>query len=305
MLNNMQNFQNATSEEQADYLAAQTLQDVNQQRLRAQGERDIAKMMLGKKGQVDLSPLMALADSWTGSNMSRGYKAPEDVGKKAMGYQMMANQSDRMADKSQLELLKNIHKDKAASAASKKRSMKPITASAATQLADLRTQYNMADQLYGDWSGNVLDERGGKDSLMGRMSSKAATLLNPGSPEDLYGDNQKRSAQIIGKALEGGKLSDVDYTKYLRFIPGAFDTKEQAEKKVNELKQAMANQHNQMVGTYVEAGFDTAVLSRLDANARVGKKPVKKRTLPKEGEVLHRPDGSRWMVQGDEYVEMK
>jgi predicted sulfurtransferase len=79
------------------------------------------KIKEGYQPQMNLAPLMALADKWTGSNLSKGYEAPETEQQhalKVMQAQQMANQaqsgiSDDEIKLAQLQLMGEANKMKA------------------------------------------------------------------------------------------------------------------------------------------------------------------------------------------------
>lgn len=51
---------------------------LGQQEVGIHNQEELLKNALGQKAQLDLSPLMSLADAWSGSKLAQGYKGPSD-----------------------------------------------------------------------------------------------------------------------------------------------------------------------------------------------------------------------------------
>jgi hypothetical protein len=92
---------------------------------------------------------------------------------------------------------------------------------------------------------SVLAENSGAfDPIIGRLRS-----LNP------YDDTSSRvnqatlvAAQNIGRALEGGKLTDADIARYQAALPNITDTPQQAQAKINNLRQLITQQKQNYLG---------------------------------------------------------
>lgn len=82
-------------------------------------EQMLQAYMTGDQGKVDLSPLLALSDAWSGGNQAKSYKAPEDQQTKmakAIGLENEIGQRRNDASKSQNALAKLLSDNKMASA---------------------------------------------------------------------------------------------------------------------------------------------------------------------------------------------
>ncbi len=250
-------------------------------------EAQLAKLQNQPK-KMDLTPLAMLVDTVTGSKdrglskMAMAMK-PKDNSVKLNALRQQLLQQKQGLTGDQIKLLTALGKNKADA----KKSGKILTSSAVNELSDVETQYNTADSIMKDWQESVGDQRGD----LGRVGSWGSGFI-PGSSEDIYGDRRKLQAQTIGKALEGGKLTDVDYEKYLKFIPGLGDTKEQAESKIKSLKNAMANKYNTSVDSYQKAGFSTGDLGTLDVSGESNEQETKEWN----GKV-YKKVGNKWVQQ--------
>lgn len=140
----------------------------------------------------------------------------------------------------------------------KKVTEKLLTATETSQLGDLKTQLGSVDALYKDWE----DKVGGIDNsaiggTVDYVQNKAGSMI-PNTELSKYDDNLKQKAQLIGKALEGGKLTDVDYTKYVKFLPQDGDTKERAKERIKNLRSEFTNAYNDKIKAFGEAGYKTS-----------------------------------------------
>jgi hypothetical protein len=96
--------------------------------------------------------------------------------------------------------------------------------------------------------------------VAGRLSS-----MNPYSPEStgltaLFG----KASQIIGKALEGGKLTDQDRIYYQGLLPKQSDTPSTALAKIDQLERMVADQQNAALDTYRKAGLNVSEFANAD-----------------------------------------
>lgn len=158
----------------------------------------------------------------------------------------------------------------------KKAAEKTLTASETEQLADLKNQVGSLENIYQDWEDKVGPASGAGDYI----GSKAAGLI-PNSDVSQYKANLKQKAQLIGKALEGGKLTDVDYEKYIKFLPQPGDTAETARQRVENLRKTMTSSYQNRVKTFGEAGYKTSGFSPIKDQAFASKS-----SGPKAGDVV-------------------
>jgi hypothetical protein len=250
------------------------MEDIAYQNLQAQ--ENIASAISAAPVQSDLSPLIALTDQWTGSNLLRGYQRPPTAMQQA-GQAMSAH---RGVSDSVLNYLRARMQGRQAAQG------KPITASATAELSDLRTQMNTIDDIHKQWEDKIYKERGkGASALtpwspLERLASAlSGAIPGTGSSEQEYAQIRDQAAQSIGRSMEGGKLTDPDYIKYLKFLPTPGDTKEQAKNKKENLKKMMKNTYNERLRTFREAGYDVSGFSPMkEAEAR-------EETIPSPGDL--------------------
>lgn len=110
-----------------------------------------------------------------------------------------------------------------------------------------------------------------KDKASGFLSKIAA--LDPTGSTDASQFNARRdvAVQLIGRALEGGKLAEGDIGRYQAMIPKAGDLRgeERWDQLITELQQRLAND----VTSFANAGFDVGALPRQAAGLLAPKGP--------------------------------
>ncbi len=76
--------------------------------------------------------------------------------------------------------------------------------------------------------------------------------------------NQGQTAQIVGKYLEGGKLTDTDIERYKSMLPSVGDTEKVRSGKVASLKKLVSDRQQALAKGYGEAGYDVSGISLAD-----------------------------------------
>lgn len=111
--------------------------------------------------------------------------------------------------------------------------VKQPPAGVATQVGELESANKILEDLQQTHA--QLDKgvvASGMDYLTSRMGV-------PNTAGEIYNSNRIAAAQGIGKILEGGKLTDVDFDKYLNMMPGPLDTEESAKQKLDNVRQLL------------------------------------------------------------------
>jgi hypothetical protein len=222
---------------------------------------------------VDLTPFAIAVDALTGSNfapkvgMLEKPETEQERKSKILGLKQLRQKSIADITDKDIELAKLAHqtaqqkemwKYGLAKEGLKAGDVKNIPASAAEQLGDLKTQFAAAEDLYKDWSGKV----GGTSSVGGYLQLRGGQYI-PNTDLASYRDNLKQKAQMIGKALEGGKLTDVDYEKYIHFLPQAGDTTERAEQRIKLLMDEISKKRANLIESFGQAGYSVGGYSGL------------------------------------------
>jgi hypothetical protein len=128
-----------------------------------------------------------------------------------------------------------------------------LPAGQAAELADLSTVDSQINSMRDDWLKNF----GKRDQGLGARIGSAARSLNPESQENIYEAQRRQWAQTIGVPLEGGKLTEQDYKRYLdNFIPGPFDSKERAKTKSENLREYAKEKRAQRLNAFKLAGYN-------------------------------------------------
>lgn len=123
---------------------------------------------------------------------------------------------------------------------------KPLAAEQADRLAG----HDSSIKMIGDLRETLKVNKDNFGPVVGRFNS-----INPYSTS---GQNVsamfEKAAQVIGKALEGGKLAEGDIKRYRSMLPSQSDTPEVANEKLNQVERLVANQRNSELETYGKAG---------------------------------------------------
>lgn len=115
-----------------------------------------------------------------------------------------------------------------------------------TTLADIDSARNiMSDLMSGRPEPEGLLSRG-KAMLSGKVGQ---------TKEGQFEARKRAAAQLIGGIMEGGKLTDSDFARYLNMMPGVGDTKEQAENKSTMLRQMLGAKADALKASFSGAGY--------------------------------------------------
>lgn len=163
-------------------------------------ERERIKEMLGRKTQVDLSPLMALASSISGSDAPmKGYKAPQDSGEEIAGAMRNLASGQRGLSQDRIANLKTMLQDKRDAASGRdQRQMVALENSAfdksQKQFGKLQNDANT----YREDSANVIDAITPRNGMVtaGRVSQALAKFSR------LMGEKGVLTDQDLGRTLE-------------------------------------------------------------------------------------------------------
>jgi hypothetical protein len=80
----------------------------------------------------------------------------------------------------------------------------------------------------------------------------------PATEASRYGDNARAAAQVIGTYLEGGKLTDADYPKYLAMLPQPGDSEKTAKNKVDAIETLIADRQAAEKQALTATGYDVS-----------------------------------------------
>jgi hypothetical protein len=230
------------------------------------------------QNQLDLSPLAGFVDAQTHSNFRSYYQKPQDhrqetidklrtaistqskdVADDQLAYlkQMATSKNDELDRNMKMQMLQQAL-DGRKQIKAMGSSARMIPASASAQLGDLTNQHAAADTILDEWKKSM----GGVDSLGGYVSQNLKSM-NPNSTQNIYQSKLKQYAQMIGTALEGGKLTDNDYSKYMKFLPQVGDSAEAANAKIQNLKQMIQSKHNSLLASYDQTGYSTGSIPQI------------------------------------------
>jgi hypothetical protein len=165
-------------------LEKRTLQGINDQRSSVEELQKYKDAILnqGANTGIDLSPLMTLADQWTGSNMARGYQAPESAGERAQKAMQLTQQiggaQGKIAD-DELNLLRT-----------------QLTGELARNRADQTPKITAEQWKAGGFAARMADADAIIGSLQDVGTSRASQLqMGRFYPSELMGENEKKIDQ--------------------------------------------------------------------------------------------------------------
>jgi hypothetical protein len=112
----------------------------------------------------------------------------------------------------------------------------------------------------------MLKDVGSAHEKLGAGSSFAQWI--GGTKSAQYRDKIKVATQVIGNILEGGKLTDKDYDRYLGMMPAAGDFSATALNKIQSIADLLQKKRDGNVGAWGSAGYDTSRFPQSSAQKR-------------------------------------
>lgn len=156
------------------------------------------------------------------------------------------------AELKRAETAKNLAE---AGKAKSEKSGKPPAAEQIDKLAG----HQAAMGLIGDLRQAIGANKGDMGPISGRWSAA--------NPYDKRGQDFsaliKKAAQVIGKSLEGGKLTDQDYAKYTKMLPNQSDLPDVAVAKLDQLERLVGTQNNSDLDAFGKAGLNVSKFSQV------------------------------------------
>ena len=199
-------------------------------------------------------------DNWTANDIQRHSsgaqaqrKAAADLDAEARKRQL--HERERGEDQARhereraqdLEHRKLSHEDAMANAAATRAlaasAQSKLPASEAVALGGADAAVKAIDALGADW-----------DKLASEFGSGVKQFV-PGTDANLYMPSLNTTTQVVGKYLEGGKLTDADVPKYRAMMPQPQDTEAQKRAKVNALKRLIENKRAEESKSLKGAGY--------------------------------------------------
>lgn len=197
--------------------------------------------------QVDLSPLLAYADSEFGTKLSKAYKRPK-------------SRNDNLLLAAKLEL-----KLSEAQAKQRTRLAKAMGVSKGKEIDNVARRNIIEGQTIPTILGQVSQEIDVNKNMFGPIEGRARSL-NPWDVESQAMDSRLRSAsQLFGKFMEGGVLRKEDEEKYRKMFPQLQDDTEVAQRKLENVQSILATKHNLTIENYAAQGFNIDGIDPIDA----------------------------------------
>lgn len=211
------------------------------------------------QGNINYQPLLALADSWSGgnTNYAQGYKAPlskdeRKILEAKLGEEIQRRQNEFSNIKNQ-DIRDQLILQQFMAKAGKGKEL-PISevekiSGAQTSQAGLEDLKNMIagnQDLFGPGKGQMASIQGFFG--VGDTGQKAASIKAQLS----------QIAQIIGKGLEGGKLTDQDILRYERMLPALGDNPNVIKDKLASLQRLIEQGRSSSVQNANRAGYNVS-----------------------------------------------
>lgn len=151
---------------------------------------------------------------------------------------------------------------------------KPLGADSIQKISDLNAAQTMLGKL--------------AESYAGKATGTLSGILQafPSTDAKQYNNERYQAAQNIGSALEGGKLTDVDFEKYYDgMLPTPGDSNETARKKIESLYSQIEVKKHALLKSLESGGYNTGdlsskgidlnpdVLNKISGNAVASEKP--------------------------------
>lgn len=138
----------------------------------------------------------------------------------------------------------------------------------ATEAVALGTT-NAAYQALGDSSKAFETNTDISGPMQGRLSSLLAKgeIGDTGKRAKTFDAQMKVNAQVIGKSLEGGKLTDQDIDRYRSMLPNLNDSPDAAKAKVDVLQNMLAQKQQAEQGALEQAGYNVGKISNSPTKA--------------------------------------
>lgn len=194
---------------------------------------------------LGLSGAGSLVDYIAGTNMAPSLKSNRN--KMDEEKQILAALKDIQGSKERSSgLAMKEASIRGAMAKTKGQAKKPlISGGQVAQIADLEDQMSTVAALDSEWDNNA-----------SKIGSSAMGLIPQSDARVFDKTTRVISAQKIGKALEGGKLTEPDFQRYLALMPSTVDTKETKDKKIATLKLLIENAKNAKISNFESSGYD-------------------------------------------------
>jgi len=218
-------------------------------------------------GKVDLSPLLALADAWGGTNMARVYRAPmSDEQREQMALRLQEELQQRRNEltKTNRDFVKDqlMLELQAQKGIPKPRELSDQTVedlsnmdAAVSGLADLRNTTSSNAKFFGPGVGQM-----SKLKAWGGVGKEGQELAAIQSQFNLM-------TKDIGKGIEGNRMTDADQRFYEINTPNLGDAPETVEKKIANIEKRLAQKKSARLSTAQKAGFNVERFSADDRQA--------------------------------------
>jgi hypothetical protein len=117
------------------------------------------------------------------------------------------------------------------------------------QLSDL----DSSEQMLADLGSSIGTSNANVGPVMGRI----AGAMPYNTEAQALKAKMLTTTQLLGKALEGGKMTESDFVeRYQNILPNMKDTEEVAAAKIAQLKKMIAEKRASNLGTFEQAGYD-------------------------------------------------
>lgn len=127
---------------------------------------------------------------------------------------------------------------------------RPISGANVSQIGEYDAALKLIDQLESSYNKNA----SAAGSSVGRWVN--------GAGANQYMDELKLTAQNVGRVLEGGKLTDKDYDRYIDRFGLPSDRNDKAKNKFNKIRQQIQIKRDAAIQAQKNAGYDSSNFSK-------------------------------------------
>ena len=200
--------------------------------------------------------LPASFDNWSANDVARFTRGAEGIRRSEEAradddYRKSRNEmldvrhgTERAQDLENRELNREVSKENAAATRELARAAQSrLPAGEAVALGGADAAVKAVDALSADW-----------DSLASEIGSGVKQFV-PGTDANVFLPALDTTTQVVGKYLEGGRMTDNDVPKYKRMMPQPSDTKRQKEAKIAALKRLIEGKRTEESKALKGAGY--------------------------------------------------
>jgi hypothetical protein len=132
--------------------------------------------------------------------------------------------------------------------------------------------------------GKILEEVDLKAEFMGPVAGRVSAMTPYATEAKAFDARMKLAAQKIGVALEGGKLTDEDISRYRQMLPNIQDTPEVAKEKIKIVSDLLDTEQSVALETLKQSGYNVGRFAQAPSQ-QVKQQPASKAGMRLPGQM--------------------